>query len=314
MGDKDLWISLQNLTLGSDRSPLKLSSEAQKKREADHWLSLVVKGLHPSQNPAGIKLMMPKIWKLEGRINSRINEDGSVQFFFKEEHQMLTVLDNGPWTYKDWLVVIDKWTRRNYPDYLRIIRFWVKILNIPDDSKEKRSIEEIGGGLGHVKEVFIQQPTADKVGEVWVRVPINISDKLIFARFFNFEDFREPVLIRYIYDKLQKFCTACGSLTHLAASCPSQTQETEFLPLPAPPSDLNQGRHLEPEVHTPAEAADDTIGETVGSNIQMETSENPLPAGSQGDLMDLHHPETQVGINQTFIIREVGSTSFSMQE
>ncbi|CAL9223580.1 unnamed protein product [Arabidopsis halleri] len=121
--------------VGSERAPLKLSIEANRKRDADHRLSLMVKGLHPSQNPAGIKVMMPKIWKLEGRFSSRINEDGSVQLFFKHEHHMLTVLDNGPWTYKDWLVVVDKWTRRTHPDFLRIIRFWVKILNVPDHSK-----------------------------------------------------------------------------------------------------------------------------------------------------------------------------------
>ncbi|KAG7543502.1 hypothetical protein ISN45_Aa07g034130 [Arabidopsis thaliana x Arabidopsis arenosa] len=135
MADQDLWVTLQHLNLGSERTPLRLSSEATNQRDAEHRLSLIVKGLHSSQNPAGIKVMMPKIWKLEGRITSRINEDGSVQFFFKQEHQLLTILDNGPWTYKDWLVVVDRWTRRTYPDYLRIIRFWVKILNLPDDSR-----------------------------------------------------------------------------------------------------------------------------------------------------------------------------------
>lgn len=146
-------------------------------------------------------------------------------------------------------------------------------------------------------------------------IPINISGKLLFARFFNFEDYREPILIRYIYDKLRKFCTSCGSLTHLAANCSSQAQEAEPLPLPAPPSASNQDRRLEPEQHTPTEDADDTMGETIGSNINMDTSENPLPAGSQGDLMDfLHHSEFQAGINQTLTIREVGSTSVSPRE
>ncbi|KAG7594038.1 Zinc knuckle CX2CX4HX4C [Arabidopsis thaliana x Arabidopsis arenosa] len=309
--EKDLWLSLQNLNLGSERSPLKLSIEASKKREADHRLSLVVKGLHPSQNPAGIKVMMPKIWQLEGRIASRINDDGTVQFFFKQEHQLLTVLERGPWTYKDWLVVVDRWTHRHYPDFLCNILFWVKVLNIPDDSREDRSIHEIGDVLGQVEDIHIQQPTADKAGEVWVRVKIEVSRKLIFARYFTFEDYREPILIRYIYDKLRKFCSNCGSLTHLAASCIPEVPVAEPLPLPAPQTDSHQeqfsgdGNRPTNLPQTP-EAADDTMGDTVGS----DTSEQRIPPDSQDEQMDIVHPIEE----QTSTIREVDSASVSLQD
>lgn len=321
MADQDLWVALQHLNLGLERSPLKLSTEAKKMRDTAHQLSLIVKGLHPSQNPAGIKVMMPKIWKLEGRITSRINEDGSVQFFFKQEHQLLTVLDNGPWTYKDWLVVVDRWTRRNHPDYLRIIRFWVKILNLPDDSKDDRIINEIGGILGHVDEIHIQQPTADLAGEIWVRVPIDISGKLTFARYFHVDDSSEPILIRYIYEKLRRFCSSCGSLTHLAAVCPEHNIEAERLQLPAPAPDptladnLGYAHHQENSPHTPTEVADDTMGETVGSNLHMDVSENQQQSGSQGEFMDFVHPgNLQDNINQTLVVREDGQASVPVQD
>ncbi|KAG7557763.1 Zinc knuckle CX2CX4HX4C [Arabidopsis suecica] len=321
MTDKDLWLALQNLNLGAERSPLKLSSEATRKREADHRLSLVVKGLHPSQNPAGIKVLMPKIWKLEGKVTSRINEDGSVQFFFKHEHNLLTVLDNGPWTYKDWLVVVDRWTHRRYPDFLQTIRFWVRIFNIPDDSKEDRSIREIGGVLGHVEEVHIQQPTADLAGEVWVRVPIKVSARLIFARYFTLDDQPEPVLIRFYYDKLRKFCSACGGLTHLAADCTFQNPEPEHLQLPAPmiesqgEEQASSGNPIENNSHIPTAAADDAMGETVGSTINMDTSENQQHQDSQGELMDLLNPgDIPSRINETFAVREIASTSTPVQD
>ncbi|KAG7547813.1 Ribonuclease H domain [Arabidopsis suecica] len=320
MADKDLWFALQNLNLGSDRSPIKLSTEATRKRDADHRLSLVVKGLHPSQNPAGIKVMMPKIWKLEGRVSSRINEDGTVQFFFKHEHQMLTVLDTGPWTYKDWLVVVDKWVHRRNPDYLRTIPFWIKLQNIPDDSKDNRVIEEIGGVLGHVTDVHIQQPTIDHAGEVWVRVQIDISARLIFARFFHLDDSGEPTLVRYIYDKLRKFCSSCGSLTHLAANCDFQIHEVEQLQLPAPSQTQAQDRNMEDEhqmdnrSHTPDEDADDTMGETVGSNINMDVSENQLHTDPLGDFMEFLQPAAREGrIGEALTIREIGSASAPFQ-
>ncbi|CAL9217594.1 unnamed protein product, partial [Arabidopsis halleri] len=323
MADQNLWLALQHLNLGSERSPLKISSDTKNKRDAEHRLSLVVKDLHPSQNPAGIKVMMPKIWKLEGRITSRINEDGFVQFFFKKEHHLLNVLDNGPWTYKDWLVVVDRWTRRSLPDYLRIIRFWVKILNIPNDSKDESSINEIGEVLGHVDEIHIQQPTADRAGEVCVRVPIEITEKLIFARYFRFEDYGEPVLIRFIYDKLRRFCSVCGSITHLAAACNIQAQEVEQFQLPAPApiqdpdSQGTQGRanQMEDIPHTPTEVAGDTMGVPVGYNLNMDISENQQQRGAQGDLLDFVHPDNvQDRINVTFAVRELGSASVPVPE
>lgn len=265
--------------------------------------------------------MMPKIWKLEGRITSRINDDGSVQFFFKREHQLLTVLDNGPWTYKDWLVVVDRWSRRQYPDFLQIIRFWVRILNLPDDSRNERMIDEIGGVLGHVEEVHIQQPSADKPGEVWVRIPFDISGKLLFAGYFQLDDSGNPTLIRYIYDKLRRFCSICGSLTHQASGCNSQIPEAEPLQLPAP----IQGPHPEgapaignqqvDEPHTPTDVADDTMGETVGSNLQMDVSENQTYNAAQGEDMDFTHPGDITDIvNQTFAVREIGSASIPVQD
>ncbi|ESQ36907.1 hypothetical protein EUTSA_v10002885mg [Eutrema salsugineum] len=101
--DKNLWLDLQKLSLDSDRAPLKLAVEAKNKRKADHRLSLIVKALNPKhQNPAGIRVMMPKAWKLDGRITSRTNEDNMVQFFFRHEHQL-----NQPWNYRDWMLVVD---------------------------------------------------------------------------------------------------------------------------------------------------------------------------------------------------------------
>lgn len=75
-----LWLVLQNLILGLERKPLKLFVEVKKKHEEDHWLRLVVKGRNPKhKNPSRIKLMMPKVWHLEGHVTSIINKDGSVQ-------------------------------------------------------------------------------------------------------------------------------------------------------------------------------------------------------------------------------------------
>ncbi|KAG7586565.1 Ribonuclease H domain [Arabidopsis thaliana x Arabidopsis arenosa] len=157
-----------------------------------------------------------------------------------------------------------------------------------DDSKNASLIDEVGGELGHVDEVHIQQPTAEKAGEV--------------------------------YDKLRKFCTTCGSLTHLAATCNYQAPEDAHLQLPAPIPEPNFEENLghdnqsDARPITPTEAADDTMGETVGSNLNMEISENQINNDSHGEFMDFMHPgDIQDRINETFAVREVGTASVPVQ-
>ncbi|KAG2328503.1 hypothetical protein Bca52824_011231 [Brassica carinata] len=230
--EKDLWMDFQNLDLGSDQTPKILSSEAKKKGEDNHRFSSVVKALNPHhQNPAGIKLLMP----------NRINEDETVQFFFRHEHQLLTVLEHGPWNYRDWMVITDRWTRRHQPDYLKTITLWVQIHNIPDESREEGAIREIGDVLGHIEEVFIQQPTREQQGEVWIRVIMDAYGRLIFTRYIYFDEHEEPILIRFTYEKLRRFCTHCGSLQHDVDIC-------DYNPLKIQPGPYDQE---EEEVQAP---------------------------------------------------------------
>ncbi|CAE6074953.1 unnamed protein product [Arabidopsis arenosa] len=194
----------------------------------------------------------------------------------------------------------------------------VGVLNIPDDSKNDNLINEVGGVLGHVDEVHLQQPTTEKTGEVWVRVPIDVTGRLIFARYFTFEDFGEPILISYIYDKLRKFCSTCGSLTHLAANCNTQIPEAAHLQLPAhipePIIEDNLRNENQSEARPATEVADDTMGETVGSYLNMEISKNQGNNDFRGEFMDFMHPgDVQDKTNETFAVREVGSASIPLQ-
>ncbi|VYS48171.1 unnamed protein product [Arabidopsis thaliana] len=185
--EKDLWEALQNLNLGSERTPLRMSMEARRSRDMDNRLSLVVKGLNPHhQKPAGIKATMPKAWRMDGRVTSRINDDGTVQFFFKAEHHLMTVLENGPWHHNYWMVAVDRWTRQILPTYLTEIAFWVRIV----------------------------EATSESEGEVWAHVTMRVTD-----RYIDFEHGKEPVMIRFIFSKLKKFCFKCGSLLHDETHC-----------------------------------------------------------------------------------------------
>ncbi|OAP07096.1 hypothetical protein AXX17_AT3G36950 [Arabidopsis thaliana] len=87
--------------IGADQKAWVVHQDAQQQFEKDHRLCLVVKGLnHKHQNPGAMKNTLPKAWHLEGKIEGHVNDDGTVNFYFDTEHHLLTVLENGPYTFK----------------------------------------------------------------------------------------------------------------------------------------------------------------------------------------------------------------------
>lgn len=112
------------------------------------------------------------------------------------------------------MVVMDPWFRRRSPNFLTTISFWVQIYNIPNEYRNQEVVEEIGRELGYLEGLRIVEPTRDNLSEVWVRIRFDAYQPLTFSRYIQFEEGRDPVLLRFEYERLKKFCIRCGRLTH----------------------------------------------------------------------------------------------------
>lgn len=209
------------MKIGADRSTLAVHRDAQKKFEKDNGLCLVAKGLNPQhQNPAGMKITLPQAWSLVGKVEDQVNDDGTVNFYFDYEHHLLTVLENGPYTFKGWMVPLDRWNRMEFPTFLRYIPFWIRILNLLNVYRRKHIVESIGSKLKHVEKVLIIEATQFCQVVVLVKVLFNVDKAITLARKVQIVSLGRPVELEFRYDVLQKFCTSCGSLKHGFAVCP----------------------------------------------------------------------------------------------
>lgn len=156
---------------------------------------------------------------MDGKVTGQVNDDGTVQFFFNTEHHLMSVLEGGPWSFKDWMIVVDRWTNRQNPNFLQEISFWIQVCNLPNEHRNIQTVLDIGNHLGRASEVRIKEPTREEPAEVWVRVTMEVTRKLIFVRYLDLQDGAEPTLLRFVYDKLRKFCKRCGSLLHDNSVC-----------------------------------------------------------------------------------------------
>ncbi|KAH0902445.1 hypothetical protein HID58_041948, partial [Brassica napus] len=228
---KVIWKALQRMKLGADRSRWSVHDDAQKEFEKDHRLCLVAKGLNMEhQNSPGIKVALPKTWQLVGKVEGQINDDGTVNFYFDTEHHLLMVLEKQPYTYRGWLVVLDRWINRDSPTFLKQIPFKIRVEKLPDVYRRHSIVESICSRLGHVEEVTIVEPSIFREAEVTVKVYFDVDDQITLTREVEIIKGKTPVELDFRYEGLQKFCLLCGSLRHeyeLCSEC-SKMQPRQF--------------------------------------------------------------------------------------
>ncbi|KAJ4894878.1 hypothetical protein Rs2_21672 [Raphanus sativus] len=297
--DRDLWKAMQNLNIGSNLQPLRLSRDTQRRNATANRLSLVVRGLNPAhQNLTGMRNTLPKAWRLHDRVRGQINDDGTIQFFFTEEHNLLSVIDRGPWSFKDWMVIMDPWYRRGNPNFLTTISFWVQIYNIPNEYRNQEVVEEIGRELGHLEGLRIVEPTRDNLSEVWVRIRFDAYQPLTFTRYIHFEEGRDQVLLRFEYERLKKFCVTCGRLTHERMEC------GHVLPQPQQLIEQNEEEQLGQQINPQQQDQEQALAEGEQLMVEKEEAESPIEQvdhDEEENLDQIHIAEYMQDVTQLLL-------------
>ncbi|KAL0731401.1 hypothetical protein Bca4012_027495 [Brassica carinata] len=217
---KLIWKAMQNLKLGADKDRWLVHEDAQREFEKDHRLCLVAKGLNPHhQNSAGMKAELPQLWELEGKVIGQVNDDRTVNFYFKSEHHLVMVLEKQPHNYRGCIVALERWRYMTYPNFLRHIPFKVCIFKLLDIYRRPRIVTSIGSKLGHVAEVYIVEPTINREAAVWIKFLFDVYDVIILTNSVEIIKGKPPVELDFRYAGLQKFCTLCGSLQHEYELC-----------------------------------------------------------------------------------------------
>ena len=74
---------------------------------------------------------MPQAWRLYDRVRGISLTRDRFQFVFKREEDLVTVLNDRPWSYNHWTMVMERWTPSPPRDFLSTFEVWIRIRNIP---------------------------------------------------------------------------------------------------------------------------------------------------------------------------------------
>lgn len=169
---------------------------------------------------------MSQVWNLEGRFEGRALGLDKFQIKFESEYDLLQVLEKGPYHYKRWMLLMQRWEPTISDQFPSNISFHVRIHGIPLHFWHEGTILTIGKELGQcvVKDV--------KDAKIWVN--INGLEPLLMKMEIELPT-GELTEVELEYIKIEKHCFTCFSLFHEEVACPYRPENA------LPPKERNLG-------------------------------------------------------------------------
>lgn len=160
------------------------------------------------------------LWKLESRpIGADLGQD-CFQFQFASERDILRVLENRPYHFAHWMVIIQRWEPSISPTFPSQIPFWIHVQGIPLHLWSDIALAGIARDIGILDKVEITSTTAK------IKVEINGLQPLIKKSTLEYDN-GDEVVATLVYEKLEKHCGACFSLCHETDLCPENRRNQE---------------------------------------------------------------------------------------
>lgn len=156
-----------------------------------------------------------RIWDVEGRVRGTDLGNGKFQFDFKEEEDLLKVLQRRPCHFNRWSFSLERWEANIREDFPNTMLFWVHVKGIPTIYKKDETFRGIGDALGETKAV-----DADGAR---VQVSLNGDNPLHFESKVGFDN-GDIVNVTLRYEGLYRYCFTCKRISHEERSCPELSE------------------------------------------------------------------------------------------
>ena len=190
-----------------------------------HELTLIGRVTNPKhQRMWSLIPFLSDLWKCNSRPFGSDLGQGRFQFQFASAEDLQNVLDNRPYHFAKWMLILQQWEPSVSPRFPSQIPFWVQVQDLPLHLWNEAILRSVAGDIGTFESWEI---TASKAR---FRVHINGLQPLVFKTTLDFKN-GDEVTVVLVYEKLEKFCTTCKKLDHEYNDCPQNPgqnpQETE---------------------------------------------------------------------------------------
>lgn len=177
---EDLIGKCANLKLTDDEDQIvTLKGGEENFQQNDIELSIV--GKVYSERPYNFdafKRTMTLIWAVPKGMIFRAIENGYFVIQFANVRDREKVLDGSPWTFDQHLVLLSEIKGSVQPSAINITHcpFWLRMYNLPLDSRSEKDVRTIAGSMGEILEVETDEVLWDRSARV--RVLLDITKPL----------------------------------------------------------------------------------------------------------------------------------------
>ncbi|KAL0692997.1 hypothetical protein Bca4012_060177 [Brassica carinata] len=201
--------SQQPSRLARVKAPLPDNSELLRK----HSLTLIGRVTNKStQKVWSLIPFFTEHWKTEFKPIGADLGNGLFQFQFELESDLLAVLEQRPYHYARWMVILQRWEPTVSPNFPSLIPFWIKVQGLPVHLWTEPIIRVIGEDIGLYEKAEITPLTAR------MRVHIDGLLPLIKTSVVEFPN-GDSVTTTLLYERLDKHCSKCLRLDHELKEC-----------------------------------------------------------------------------------------------
>lgn len=230
--DKGKWVS--DVSRSRRKGPLQIPTSENTKLIEANRLTLIGRVTNPHiQKTRALVDFFLQHWHVVGSITGRDLGPDLFQFKFETEHDLLSVLNKAPFHFKRWMLILQRWEPIVSDQFPAYIPFWIKIHGIPLHHWTEATIDAIGSELGRVEDKDVEKGR--------VRVLINGLRPLEMNMEIELSS-EEVKQVEFEYEKLEKHCFLCYSLSHEKDDCPSKRATRD---LTSTRTSISQSRTLE---------------------------------------------------------------------
>nr|XP_023875931.1 uncharacterized protein At4g02000-like [Quercus suber]POE81797.1 uncharacterized protein CFP56_57760 [Quercus suber] len=221
--DSDFLERIQNISLTpKEDEPITIRAARREAILEECSLSLIGKFMTTRPfNVRAAKNLLRTVWKMGSDLKIVDVGEGLFQFRFSLESQLRWVWDNGPWSFENNMLALQRWEKglTTRTIQFRSLPMWVQVWGLPFDLINEEARLDIGRGIGSMVEVDCKALASDQARFLRIRVEIPIEKPLRRGGQVVSPE-GERIKVAYRYERLVGMCFQCGRVGHDAIRCP----------------------------------------------------------------------------------------------
>lgn len=167
-----------------------------------------------------LKDTLASIWRPKKGMVAREVSTNLFLFYFVHEVDLKKVIDNGPWSYEQSLLLLKQIAPNVSPHSVHLSHadFWVQAYNIPPSMQTKKTAEMIGAFLGSFKRA--DDDNLDGLWKTFMRIRVQLDVSKPLKRKMKIKPSTgDTFYIEFKYERLTTFCFICGLIGHNETNC-----------------------------------------------------------------------------------------------